>query len=91
MANKQPYDPEVDVIIWESDKVDYKPNATIQAQVRRYKEGQPKLVIIEEGVGFKEKPYTKSLCTRMDTDLLEKMLNLIQLSKPHLEEISGSD
>lgn len=81
------YVPEDDKILWKSEPIEFKPKTTVSVQIKQYKEGTPKVLIVEEGIGFKEKPYTAYLLKRLEVERLDTVIELLQKGKEQLVKI----
>jgi hypothetical protein len=81
------YKPEEDVILWESETFSFKPAATLKAQVKKYKNGIPKLLLVEEGIGFNKKPYSGYILKRLEIERLDLVIQLLTTGKAALEKI----
>lgn len=80
------YDSSKDKILWESNKYDFKPKATLHAAIKSYDDGEPKLTIVEEGEGFGGKPYSNMLLKRVGIEDIETIKELLDLGNVLLEE-----
>lgn len=83
MAKK--YLPEEDKILWSSEKRQFKPEAMLCAQIKSYKGGQPKVMLVEDGVGFSGRDYSGFILKRVYLEDLDLVLDLLNQAKPVLE------
>ena len=83
------YDPKLDETLWMSEKYEFKPTATIHAEIRRYKKGNPKVLILEEGTGFNGKPYKGTLLRRVGSVDIDAVLGFLTEAKRRLVAIEG--
>lgn len=83
------YIPEEDEILWESEPLQHKAKAVLQAVVKRYKKGPAKLLITEIGEGYGGKRYGSTFLKRVDLQDLKYILELLEDGKGHLESITA--
>ena len=81
------YKPESDVTLWVSEAVDWKPKAQVRAEIKSYNNSSPKLVIVESGVGYGEKPYTGQLLKRVELERVQTLIDLLLEGKKQLESL----
>jgi hypothetical protein len=81
------YDPIEDKVLWESEAIEFKPQATVRAQVKQYKKGTPKLLLVEEGTGYNGKQYSGYILKRLEIERIDQVLELLQVGKEKLKEI----
>lgn len=81
------YKPEDDKILWESEPVQFKPKATLKAQIKSYRDSIPKLILVEEGEGFGGKPYSGMILKRVEITALDQVMELLQIGKEQLQEV----
>lgn len=83
-----PYEPEKDVILWSSEKIEYTPTSTIQAQIKQYNGGIPKLLIVQEGKGHRGKEFSGYLVKRLELDRLDLFMDLLKEGRDELTKYS---
>ncbi len=75
------YDATKDVLIWESDTIDFKAKATLRVQIKRYNNGTPKLLLLEHGEGYNGKDYSATFLKRVDFENLTDVIQLLNNAK----------
>lgn len=80
-----PYESDKDQVVWAGLKRDYKPKATIQPQIKSYNNGEPKLTLVEEGIGYNGKTYTGFILKRANLDDVKSILEMIDEALPELK------
>lgn len=80
------YDKKDDKGLWSSREIPFKPQASIHAEIKQYKNGEPKVTIIEVGVGFRGRSYTGAILKRVSFGDLEKIITLLEESKGPLQD-----
>jgi len=80
------YDKEADETIWTSREISFKPQASLHAEIKQYKKGEPKVTIIEAGIGFRSRPYAGALLKRVGRGDIEKIITLLTEAKRPLND-----
>jgi len=80
------YDSSKDEVLWEGEKKEYKPKATLHAAVKSYQGGQPKLMLIEQGEGYNGKEYSGMILKRQGIEDIDMVLQMLQDGKVELEK-----
>lgn len=81
------YDKDKDVIIWAGEKREFKPKATIQAQIKQYQNGEPKLILVEEGEGFRGRNYSGYILKRIGIEDVDMVLDMIKEAHEELRKL----
>lgn len=87
MPSTSKYDPSQDKILWESEPVQFKPQATVKAQIKQYQNNSPKLLIVEEGVGFSKKAYSGYILKRLEIERIDLVIELLTQGKQQLKDL----
>lgn len=81
------YKPDEDKILWESDPVQFKPRATLRAQIKSYQQSIPKLILVEQGEGFGGKQYSGMILKRVEITGVDQVMDLLKIGKEQLLEV----
>lgn len=87
MVTKSGYIAADDKILWQSEPLPFKPNATIRAQVKQYQNNSPKLLLVEEGIGFQKKAYNGYIIKRLELERIGLVIELLQQGQEELKRI----
>lgn len=81
------YKPDEDEVIWESEPVQFKPKATLRAQIKSYQNSIPKLILVEQGEGFGGKKYSGMILKRVAITGVDQVMELLEIGKAELIEV----
>lgn len=81
------YKPDEDKILWESEPLQFKPKATLRAQIKTYQNSIPKLILVEQGEGFGGKQYTGMILKRVEITGVDQVMELLKIGKTQLIEV----
>jgi len=87
MARTSGYKKEEDKILWESESIQFKPKATVKAQIKQYQDNSPKLLIVEEGEGFGGKTYSGYIIKRLEIERIDLVIELLREGQVKLTEM----
>jgi len=81
------YKPDEDIILWESEPVQFKPKATLRAQIKTYQNSIPKLILVEQGEGYGGKMYSGMILKRVEVTAVDQVVELLKIGKEELIKV----